>query len=78
MKKDKRIIQAIVVIIIVGIGWVHNLDRNSFIYKQISPVTANWRNNAEKSDTLQANEGSFYIFTRDIIYTSIDHLISNL
>jgi hypothetical protein len=78
MKKDKRIIQAIVVVIIVGIGWVHNLDKNSFMYRQISPVTANWNNSIEKTDTLQANEGSFYSFTRDIIKSGIDHLISNL
>jgi hypothetical protein len=78
MKKDKRIIQAIVVIIIVGIGWVHNLDKNSFMYKQISPMTANWSNNIEKPDTLQANESSFYSFSRDIIKSGIDHLISNL
>lgn len=78
MKKDKRIIQAIVVIIIVGIGWLNNLDRNSFMYKQINPVTADWSNNIEKPDTLQANESSFYTFTRDIIKSGIDHLISNL
>lgn len=78
MKKGKRIIQAIVVVIIVGIGWVHNLDKNSFMYLQISPVTANWNNNIAKPDTLQANESSFYCFTRDFIKSGIDHLISTL
>jgi len=78
MKKNKRIIQAIVVIIVVGIGWVHNLDKNSFIYEQISPVTADWRNNIGKTDSLQTNETGLYTFTRNIINFSIDHLISNL
>lgn len=78
MKKGKRIIQAIVVVIIVGIGWVHNLDKNSFMYEQINPVTANWKDKLEKTDSLQVNESNLYIFTRNIINSGIDHLISNL
>ena len=78
MKKDKKFIQAMVVIIVVGIGWVHNLDRKSYIYRQISPVTANWKSDIEKPDSLEVKEGSLYIFTKNIINSGIEHLISNL
>jgi hypothetical protein len=53
MKKHKRFIQATVVILVVGIGYVHNLDKNSFLYQQISPVTAIWENNSTNPDTMQ-------------------------
>jgi hypothetical protein len=78
MKKDKKFIQAIVVILVVGIGWFHNLDKNSFLYRHIRPVTANWESNNEKSDSLEVKEGSLFTFTKDIIHSGIEHLISNL
>ena len=78
MKKHKKIIQAVVVIIVVGFGWVHNLDKNSFIYHQISPVTADWRNDLLKTDTLQGNENKLFVFTKNMINSGIEHLILNL
>ena len=78
MKKHKKIIQAIVVIIVVGIGWFHNLDKNSFLYRQISPVTAQWRSDLQKTDSLQGNENKLFVFTKNIINSGIEHLISNL
>jgi len=78
MKKDKKFIQAIVVILVVGIGWFHNLDKSSFLYRQIIPVSANWESSIDKSGTLEVKEGSLYTFTKDIIHSGIEHLISNL
>ena len=78
MKKGKKIIQAIAVIVVVGIGWVHNQDRNSFIYEQLSTVTANWKNDIKKSDSLEVKQNNLYIFTKNVIYSGIDHLILNL
>jgi len=78
MKKHKKIIQAIVVIIVVGIGWFHNLDKNSFLYQQISPVTAHWKSDLQKTDSLQVNENKLFVFTKNIINSGIEHLISNL
>jgi hypothetical protein len=78
MKKHKKIIQAIVVIFVVGIGWFHNLDKSSFIYRQISPVTAHWKYDLQKTDTVQGNENKFFVFTKNIINSGIEHLISNL
>ena len=78
MKKDKRIIQAIVVILVVGMGWIHNLDKKSFLYEQFRPVAVNLSGNNDKPDTLQVNESNLYLFTKDFIDSSIQHLISNL
>jgi len=78
MKKGKRIIQAIVVIMIVGIGWVHNLDRDSAIYRRISTVNADWKDEAVRPDSVQVEENNLYILTRDIINSGIEHLISNI
>jgi len=78
MKKEKKIIQAIVVIIVVGIGWIHNLDKNSFLYEHFSPVTVSLTSTPEKPDTLQVKENNFYSFTKNIIDSSIQHIISSL
>jgi len=78
MKKDKKIIQAIVVIIVVGIGWIQNLDKKSFLYEQFRPVAVNLVGNNDKPDTLQVNDDNLYLFTKDIFNSSIQHLISNL
>jgi len=78
MKKDKKIIQAIVVIIIVGIGWIQNLDKKSFLYEQFRPVAVNLVGNNDKTDSLQVNDDNLYLFTKDILNSSIQHLISNL
>jgi len=78
MKKNKKIIQAIVVIIVVGIGWIHNLDKNSFLYEQIRPIAVNLESNNDNTDTLRVNENKLYIFTKNIIDSSIQQLISNL
>jgi len=78
MKKDKKIIQAIVVIVVVGIGWIHNVDKNSYLYKQFRTVAVNSVGNNDQSDTLQVKENKIYLFTKNIIDSSIQHLISNL
>jgi len=78
MKKDKKIIQAIVVIVVVGIGWFHNVDKNSYLYKQFRTVAVNSVSNNDQSDTLQVKENKIYLFTKNIIDSSIQHLISNL
>jgi len=78
MKKDKKIIQAIVVIVVVGIGWIHNVDKNSYLYKQFRTVAVNSVGNNDQTDTLQVKENKIYLFTKNIIDSSIQHLISNL
>ena len=78
MKKGKKTIQAIVVIIVVGIGWIQNFDKKSFLYEQFRPVAVNLIGNNDKADTLQVEENDLYLFTKNIFDSSIQHLISNL
>jgi hypothetical protein len=78
MKKGKRITQALVVIIVVGIGCVHNLDKKSFIYEQLRTKTVSLESGNDKTDSLQVKENNIYIFTKNLIGSSIQHLILNL
>ena len=78
MKKGKRITQALAVIIVVGIGWVHNLNKESFLYEQLRTKTVSLENNNAMADSLQLKENNIYIFTKDLIGSSIQHIILNL
>jgi len=78
MKKSKKTIQAIVVIVVVGIGWIHNVDKNSYLYRQFRTVAVNSISNNDQTDTLQVKENKIFLFTKNIIDSSIQHLISNL
>ena len=78
MKKSKKTIQAIVVIVVVGIGWIHNVDKNSYLYRQFRTVAVNSISNNDQTDTLQVKENKIFLFTKTIIDSSIQHLISNL
>ena len=78
MKKGKRITQALVVILVVGIGYVRNLDKKSFIYEQLRTKTVSLESGKDKADSLQVKENNIYIFTKNLIGSSIQHLILNL
>ena len=78
MKKGKRITQALVVIIVVGIGYVHNLDKKSVLYEQLLTKTVSLEGGNDKTDSLQVKENKLYIYTKDLIDSSIQHLIINL
>jgi len=77
MKTTNRIPKAIAIIVILGLGLVHNLDNKEFLTKSFNEGTEEWEN-AEVSDTLKTSENKLFIFTRSIIKTSIQHLISNI
>lgn len=78
MRKVNRTIKAMVVILVVGIGLFHNLDKHSFLYEQIKSVSVNTDENLGKSDSLQGKESNFYIYTKRIIDSGIQHLISTI
>jgi hypothetical protein len=78
MKKNKRIIQAIVVIIVVGIGSIRNLDKHSLIYQRIHPTCESWENDPSDPDSAQVKETNLYIYTEKIIYSGLQHLIPHL
>ena len=78
MKGNKRIIQAVVVIVVVGIGSIHNLDKHSLIYQQLSTAAISSENNPNLPDSAQAKKTSLFIYTERIINSGIKHLIFNL
>ncbi|HEY5590420.1 MAG TPA: hypothetical protein VIK55_05325 [Paludibacter sp.] len=77
MKTTNRIPKAIAVVVIVGLGLVHNMENKHVLAQSFSQVTEEWEN-AEESDTIKASENKFFIYTKSIIKTSIQHLISNI
>jgi hypothetical protein len=78
MRKVNRTIKALVVILVVGIGLFHNVNKHSFLYEQIKSVSVNTDENLGKSDSLQVKESNFYIYTKRIIDSGIQHLISTI
>ena len=78
MRKDNKTVKALVVILVVGIGMLHNVNKNSFLYQQFRPGTVSLENNSDKSDSLQVKENKLFIYTKKIIDSGIQHLISNI
>ncbi|MDR3652793.1 MAG: hypothetical protein P4L34_07470 [Paludibacter sp.] len=78
MKKHKRFIQATVVILIVGIGYVHNLDKKSYLYQELNTASVIWENNSTNPDTMQVNDSKLFNYTKKIINSGIQHLISKI
>jgi len=79
MKASQRIPKAIAVVGIVGIGIFYNLDDKSIFSVPFRHMTLKWENEPEKADkTIQATESQFFNFTKSMINTSIQQLISNI
>ncbi len=78
MEKNKRFIQATVVVLVVGIGYVHNLNKKSFLYQEFNPASITLETNSTSPDTMQVKQSKLYIFTKKIIHTSVQQLISNI
>jgi hypothetical protein len=77
MKTTNRNLKAIVVIVIIGLGLLHNMENKSILVQSFSQATEEWENSAE-TDTVKTSENKLFVYTRSIIKTSIQHLISNL
>lgn len=77
MKTTNRIPKAIAIVILLGFGLVQNIENKYILAQSINQATEEWEN-AEVSDTLKTSENKLFIFTRSIIKTSIQHLISNI
>ena len=78
MKKDNKTAKAIVVILVVGIGMFHNADKNSFLIKQLNPVSVSLENNSDKTESMQVKESKLFIYTKRIIDSCVQHLISRI
>ena len=78
MKKTEKIVKALVVILIVGIGLVSNMNKPSGISCHFSPFYMGIESSSEKNDSVKTNESKLYIFTKKIIDSGIHQLFPNL
>ena len=80
MNTSQRTPKAMAVIVIVGIGLLYNMERKNIVMEPFREMTAEFERNQIKSDTVQTNENEskLFIYTKSIINTSIQHLISSL
>lgn len=78
MKNKKKNLQALVVVIVVGIGFLGNNERSVFHLSKINPVTICMENESVNADSLSTREKKLFLYTKKIITTGIQHLISNL
>jgi len=78
MKTSERIPKAIVVIAVVGIGLVHNMGNKNIVIEPFREMTTTFDKAQVNSDTVQTNENKLYTYTKSLINSSIQHLISNL
>jgi hypothetical protein len=78
MKKNRKFVQALVVVFIVGIGLFQNINRKAHIFQPLNPISISWDSKSVKADTVQSDENKLFIYTKKIISSGIYHLISNL
>jgi len=78
MKATQRISKAIVVIIVVGIGLLHNMKEKSIVMEPFREMTAEFEKSQLKSDTVQSGESKLFLYTKSIINTTIQKLISTI
>lgn len=77
MKTKNRFVKAFAVITIVGIGLIYNTNIKINVNNSIQSGSIVTEENQIKSDTLDVNN-KLYIYTKSIIQSGIQHLISNL
>lgn len=77
MKTKNRFAKAIAVLIIIGIGMIFNMNLKVNLNESIQSGSMVIEESQIKSDTLEANN-KLYIYTKSIIQSGIQHLISNL
>jgi len=77
MKTKNRFAKAFAVIVIVGIGLIYNTNSKVNLNDSIQSGSIITEESQIKSDTLEVNN-KLYIYTKSIIRSGIEHLISNL
>jgi len=77
MKTTNKNLKAIVVVMVVGLGLVHNMESKYILTNSLSQAIEGWENSAE-ADSVKASGNGLADYTQSIIKTGIQHLISNL
>jgi hypothetical protein len=75
-EKLKRCIKATVVVIVIGFGWLQHNTKKYDLTESIYGVSI-LENNCVKTDTVKTNDGRILIYTKSLLKSGIQHLISN-
>ena len=78
MEKIKKTVKALAVIIIVGFGFFHSMDKNSILYKSFCPTSIFEEKQSISTDTVRLDNNRISVYTKRIIDSGIQHLISIL
>ena len=78
MKKINKLIKALVVTLIVGVGLLGNINKQSGISDCFSPFYIGFESRTERNDTVKANESKLYIFTKKMIDSGLKQFFPNL
>ena len=76
MKTTNRIPKAIAVVLMLGFGLLQNVDK-SVMKQSFQKATAEWES-IEQSETLKASEQKIFFYSKSIINSTIQHLISTI
>lgn len=78
MKTSERVPKAIVVIVVVGISLLYNMRDKSLFTTSFRGISSEFEEMQINADSAKRGENKLFIYTKSIINTSIQHLISNL
>lgn len=78
MKTKNRFTKALGVIVIVGIGLIYNMNLKINMNDSTQSDTSITEESQIKTDTVVVDRNKIYIYTKSIIRSGIQHLISNL
>lgn len=78
MKKTNRFSKAAVVIVIVGVGFLHNLENKNLYLQPLGLFNTQLDAEICTNDTVENKNNEFIIYTKYIIKRSIEHLMPKL
>jgi hypothetical protein len=78
MKTSQRVPKAIVVVLVVGYGVLHNMENKQLITKPLAELSSRFEKSEAGKDSIQTHENELLTYTRSVISTTIQRFISNL
>lgn len=78
MKTKNRFTKALAVVAIVGIGLIYNMNLKINMNNSTQSDSSITEQSQIKTDTVMVDRNKIYIYTKSIIRSGIQHLISNL
>ena len=78
MKTSERVPKAIVVIVVVGLSLLYNKKDKILFTSSFREMSPEFGVRHVNTDSANQNENKLFFYTKSIINSSIQHLISNL